>query len=156
MDLSEGDADWMLRGHHTVRMDDKGRIKLPAAYRRYLDERYGSEFYVTSLTGECARLYPMEEWLSIEEKLRSKGTSHAFVRKFLDRTNYYGQLAEVDSQGRILVHPMLRSSAELIGDVAVLGYLHYLEVWELDKFKVRIDSQPFTDDDVASLAELGI
>lgn len=146
----------MLRGHYTVRMDDKGRIKLPAAYRHYLEEHYGGEFYVTSLTGECARLYPIEEWLIIEQKLRSKGTSNAFVRKFLDRTNYYGQLAEVDAQGRILVHPMLRSSAELIGDVAVLGYLHYLEVWELDKFKMRIDSQPFTDYDAASLAELGI
>ncbi len=137
-------------------MDAKGRIKLPAAYRRYIDEHYGTEFYVTSLTGECARLYPMEEWMAIEEKLQKKGTSHSFVRKFLDRTNYYGQVAEADVQGRILVHPLLRSNAELIGNVAVLGYLHYLEVWELDKFKARIDSQTFTDDDAASLAELGI
>jgi len=137
-------------------MDEKGRIKLPAAYRRYLDEHYSSEFYVTSLSGECARLYPMEEWMAIEEKLQSKGTSYAAVRKFLDRTNYYGQVAEMDAQGRILVHPLLRSSAELIGNVAVLGYLHYLEVWELDKFKARIDGQPFTDDEAASLAELGI
>ena len=146
----------MLRGHYTVRMDDKGRIKLPAAYRRYIDEHYGAEFYVTSLTGECARLYPMQEWMSIEEKLQSKGTSDSAVRKFLDRTNYYGQLATVDTQGRILVHPLLRSSAELVGDVAVLGYLQYLEVWELDKFKARIDAQPFTDQDAASLAALGI
>jgi MraZ protein len=146
----------MLRGHYTVRMDEKGRIKLPAAYRRYIDEHYSTEFYVTSLTGECARLYPMPEWMVIEEKLRSKGTSNAAVRKFLDRTNYYGQLAEVDAQGRILVHPLLRSNAELIGDVAVLGYLQYLEVWELDKFKARIDSQPFTDEDSDSLAAIGI
>lgn len=146
----------MLRGHYTVRMDDKGRIKLPAAYRRYIDEHYGKEFYVTSLTGECARLYPMQEWMSIEEKLQSRGTSDSAVRKFLDRTNYYGQLAGVDTQGRILVHPLLRSSAELVGDVAVLGYLQYLEVWELDKFKARIDAQPFTDQDAASLAALGI
>lgn len=146
----------MLRGHYTVRMDDKGRIKLPAAYRRYIDEHYGTEFYVTSLSGECARLYPMPAWMAIEEKLKSKGTSNAAVRKFLDRTNYYGQLAEVDAQGRILVHPLLRSSAELMGDVAVLGYLQYLEVWELDKFKARIDGQPFTDEDAASLEALGI
>jgi len=146
----------MLRGNYTVRMDEKGRIKLPAAYRRYLDEHYSSEFYVTSITGECARLYPMEEWVSIEEKLQNKGTSYSAVRKFLDRTNYYGQVAEVDAQGRILIHPLLRSNAELVGNVAVLGYLHYLEVWELDRFKLRIDSQPFTDDDAASLAALGI
>lgn len=137
-------------------MDDKGRIKLPAAYRRYVDEHYGSEFYVTSITGEYARLYPMQEWMIIEEKLQSRGTMDKSVRKFLDRTNYYGQLAEMDSQGRLLVHPLLRSNAELVGDVAVLGYLQYLEVWEMDKFKARIDGDPYTDDDAASLAALGI
>jgi len=137
-------------------MDEKGRIKLPAAYRRYIDEHYGAEFYVTSLTGECARLYPMPEWLAIEEKLQSRGTMDAAVRKFLDRTNYYGQLADMDAQGRILVHPLLRSSAELVGDVAVLGYLQYLEVWELDRFKARMEAEPYTAADAASLASLGV
>jgi MraZ protein len=80
----------------------------------------------------------------------------AAVRKFLDRTNYYGQLAEMDSQGRILVHPLLRSSAELLGEVTVLGYLQYLEVWELDRFKARMDSNPYTEEDAASLSRLGI
>ena len=146
----------MLRGNYTVRMDEKGRIKLPAAYRRYVDEHYGPEFYVTSLTGECARLYPMKEWLAIEEKLQAAGTMDAAVRKFLDRTNYYGQLAEMDAQGRILVHPLLRQSAELTGDVAVLGYLQYLEVWELDKFRARLESQPYTAEDAAALSKLGV
>jgi MraZ protein len=146
----------MLRGNYTVRMDEKGRIKLPAAYRRYVDEHYGPEFYVTSLTGECARLYPMKEWLAIEEKLQAAGTMDAAVRKFLDRTNYYGQLAEMDAQGRILVHPLLRQSAELAGDVAVLGYLQYLEVWELDKFRARLESQPYTAEDAAALSKLGV
>jgi MraZ protein len=137
-------------------MDEKGRIKLPAAYRRHIEEHYGTEFYVTSLTGDCARLYPMPEWLAIEEKLQTRGTMDAAVRKFLDRTNYYGQLAEMDSQGRILVHPLLRSSAELLGEVTVLGYLQYLEVWELDRFKARMDSNPYTEEDAASLSRLGI
>ena len=60
----------------------------------------------------------------------------------------------VDCDGHVMER--VDEIAELIGNVAVLGYLHYLEVWELDKFKARIDSQPFTDDDAASLAELGI
>ena len=146
----------MLRGNYTIRMDEKGRIKLPAAYRRYIDEHYGSEFYVTSLTGDCARLYPMQEWLAIEEKLQSRGTMDTAVRKFLDRTNYYGQLAEMDSQGRMLIHPLLRMSADLIGEVAVLGYLQYLEVWNLTKFKVRLENEPYSAEDAARLASLGI
>lgn len=146
----------MLRGNYTVRMDEKGRIKLPAAYRRYIDEHYGTDFYVTSLTGECARLYPMREWLAIEEKLQSRGTMDAAVRKFLDRTSFFGQPCEMDTQGRLLIHPLLRTSAELTGDVAVIGYLQYLEVWELDKFKMRLDAEPYTAADAAALAQIGV
>ncbi|HJQ27083.1 MAG TPA: division/cell wall cluster transcriptional repressor MraZ [Blastocatellia bacterium] len=146
----------MLRGNYTVRMDEKGRIKLPAAYRRYVDEHYGADFYVTSLTGECARLYPMREWLAIEEKLQARGTMDAAVRKFLDRTSFYGQPSEMDAQGRLLIHPLLRTSAELTGDVAVIGYLQYLEVWELDKFKARLDAEPYTAADAAALAQMGV
>ncbi len=146
----------MLRGNYTVRMDEKGRIKLPAAYRRYIDEHYGTEFYVTSLTGEYARLYPMQEWHAIEEKLQSRGTEDITVKKFLNRTNYYGQNAEMDSQGRLLIHPLLRSSAALTGEVAVLGYLQYLEVWELDRFKMSLDSEPYTAEDAKNLASLGV
>ena len=146
----------MLRGNYTVRMDEKGRIKLPAAYRRYVDEHYGADFYVTSLTGECARLYPMREWLAIEEKLQARGTMDAAVRKFLDRTSFYGQPSEMDTQGRLLIHPLLRTRAELTGDVAVIGYLQYLEVWELDKFKARLDAEPYTAADAAALAQMGV
>ncbi len=146
----------MLRGNYTVRMDEKGRIKLPAAYRRYIDENYGSEFYVTSLAGESARLYPMKEWITIEEKLQVQSTEDESVRKFLDRTNYYGQNAEMDSQGRLLVHPLLRSSAQLSGEVAVLGYLRYLEVWELELFRRRLNAEPYTADDAKKLAALGV
>ncbi|PYP84726.1 MAG: division/cell wall cluster transcriptional repressor MraZ [Blastocatellia bacterium AA13] len=146
----------MLRGNSKVRIDEKGRIKIPTSYRRHIEENYGNEFYVTSLTGDSARIYPMKEWLLIEEKLRAKGTMDKAVRKFLDRTNYYGQVVEMDSQGRVLIHPLLRTSAHLVSDVAVLGYLHYLEVWSMDHFKQRLESEPYTEEDEASIAQLGI
>jgi MraZ protein len=146
----------MLRGNYTARVEEKGRIKIPSAYRRYIDEHYGPEFYVTSLTGECARLYPLQEWLTIEDKLQSRGTMDLAVRKFLDRTNYFGQPAEIDAQGRILIHPLLRQTAELSGDVAVLGYLQYLEVWSVHRFKARLEQEPYTDQDAANIALLGI
>jgi MraZ protein len=143
----------MLRGRYTVKIDGKGRIKIPSAYRRFIDETYGSsEFYVTSDTGDFARLYPMREWLVIEEKLQSQGTMDLAVRKFLDRTNYHGQIAEMDKQGRILIHPALRASADLVSDVDVMGYLQYLEVWSVDRFKDRLGKQAYSDEDAASVA----
>jgi MraZ protein len=77
-------------------------------------------------------------------------------RKFLDRTNYFGQQSTIDGQGRILIHPLLRKSAGVMGDVVVLGYLTYLEVWEIDVFKASKLSEAYTEDDEAAISKLGI
>ncbi|HYN85911.1 MAG TPA: hypothetical protein VER32_11705 [Pyrinomonadaceae bacterium] len=147
----------MLRGNYTARMDSKGRLKVPTVFRRYIEEKYqNAEFYVTSLTGDCARIYPLPEWESIEQRLNLLPSMEPSRRKFLDRTNYYGQQAAIDAQGRILIHPLLRRSAGVMGDVAVLGYLTYMEVWELERFERRLLSDPYTEEDEAAIAGLGI
>ena len=146
----------MLRGNYTARVDNKGRLKVPTAFRRYIEEKYGAEFYVTSLTGESARIYPLPEWESIEQRLLVLPSMDPTRRKFLDTTNYYGQQAAMDSQGRVLIHPLLRKSTRIVGDVAVLGYLTYLDVWELERFEDRLRSDPFTEEDEAAMARLGI
>jgi len=146
----------VLRGNYPARIDSKGRLKVPGLFRRYVEEKYGSQFYVTSLTGECVRIYPMPEWEAIEQRLSLLPSMDPARRKFLDRTNYYGQQSAMDMQGRVLIHPLLRKGAQVVGDVAVLGYLTYLEVWELDKFQQRMLSDPYTEEDEAAIARLGI
>jgi MraZ protein len=129
---------------------------VPGLFRRYVEEKYGSNLYLTSLTGECVRIYPMPEWEAIEQRLSLLPSMDPARRKFLDRTNYYGQQSAMDTQGRVLIHPLLRKSAQVVGDVAVLGYLSYLEVWELDRFQQRMLSDPYTEADEAAIARLGI
>jgi MraZ protein len=146
----------MLRGNYTARIDSKGRLKVPTPFRRLVEEQHGKEVYVTSLTGESVRIYPLSEWEAIEQRLALLPTMDPARRKFLDRTNYYGQQAAIDAQGRVLIHPLLRKSAGVIGDVAVLGYLTYLEVWELERFQQRLLSDPYTEEDEAAMARLGI
>jgi MraZ protein len=146
----------MLRGNYTARIDSKGRLKVPTPFRRLIEQQHGSEVYITSLMGESVRIYALAEWEAIEQRLALLPTMDPARRKFLDRTNYYGQQATIDNQGRVLIHPLLRKSAEVIGDVAVLGYLSYLEVWELERFKQRLLSDPYTEADEAAIARLGI
>ena len=146
----------MLRGNYTARMDSKGRLKIPTAFRRDIEERHGTEVYVTSLTGDCVRIYPLPEWESIEQRLAVLPSMDPARRRFLDRTNYYGQQATMDNQGRVLIHPLLRRSTGVMGDVAVLGYLNYLEVWELEQFQQRLLTDPYTEEDEAQIARLGI
>ncbi len=146
----------MLRGNYTARMDSKGRLKVPTAFRRYIEDKYDAHVYVTSLTGESVRIYPLEEWTAIEGRLALLPTMDVARRRFLDRTNYYGQGGTIDNQGRVLIHPLLRKTAGVMGDVAVLGYLNYLEVWELERFEQRLLTEPFTEEDEAAIARLGI
>lgn len=146
----------MLRGNYTARIDSKGRLKIPTPFRRQIEEKHGAGVYVTSLTGESVRIYPLPEWESIEQRLALLPSMDPARRKFLDRTNYYGQQSVMDAQGRVLVHPLLRRSAGIIGEVAVLGYLTYLEVWELERFRERLLSDPYTEEDETAIARLGI
>src|SRR5258706_9668899 len=146
----------MLRGNYTARIDSKGRLKVPTLFRRYVEDKHGSALYVTSLTGECVRVYPMPEWEAIEQRLALLPSMDPARRKFLDRTNYYGQQSSMDTQGRVLVHPLLRKSAAVVGDVAVLGYLKYLEVWEIGKFQPRMLADPDNEEDEAGSWPLGI
>jgi transcriptional regulator MraZ len=148
----------MLRGSYTATMDEKGRLKVPANFKRYLDERYGQgDYYVTSLDGGFARIYPIKEWEEMEGRLALLPSMDPAKRRFLDRANYYGQVQQMDAQGRILIHPTLRTAAELLGEVTVFGYLTYLEVWSAERFRrLRLDEQPFTDEDAEAIARLGI
>jgi MraZ protein len=146
----------VLRGNHSARIDDKGRLKLPTAFRALVEEQHGSALFVTSLTGESVRVYPMPVWLGVEERLRRMPSTHPARLKFLDRVNYYGQVSEFDSQGRVVVPPRLRAAAGITGEVDVLGQVDYLEVWNHERLLARFEQSPFTDDDARALAEHGI
>ena len=146
----------MFRGNHPTRVDEKGRLKVPAEYKRVIDEKYAQRFYITSVDGIVAQIYPFEEWERIEQKLASLSTFNPTKKKFLNRTNYYGQVVEMDGQGRLLVPQILRESAQIRGEVAVLGNLTYLEVRNLEAFRKEIDEHAFTDEDTKTLDELGI
>jgi len=144
----------MLRGNYTTRIDEKGRIKIPAAFRDIILQKYGSEFFVTSLDGDHVRLYPLPEWEKIEQRLAQLPEMDPVKEKFLRVTNFYGRQATMDGQGRILIHPPLRAKAELNSEVAVLGYITYLQVWNLEKFEAQLGV--FTKEDAAAIAKLGI
>jgi MraZ protein len=134
----------MFRGNHPTRVDEKGRLKVPSEFKRVLDEKYGTQFYITSLDGKVAQVYPFEEWERIEQK------------KFLSRVNYWGQVVEMDGQGRLLMPQLLRDAAQIKGEVAVTGNLTYLVVRNLEAYRKEIEEQEFTPEDEKTLDELGI
>ncbi|MCC7008724.1 MAG: division/cell wall cluster transcriptional repressor MraZ [Acidobacteria bacterium] len=146
----------MLRGSYPAKIDDRGRLKLPNAFKALVEEQHGTGLYVTSVTGESVRVYPMPVWLAVEQRLARMPSTHPARAKFLDRVNYYGQLGELDAQGRLGIPARLRDAAGMVGEVDVLGQVEYLEVWNHERLLAKLQREPFTDDDARALAEFGI
>ncbi len=151
-----------LRGNSPATVDDKGRLKLPASFKAELEafaqgEGQGSPaHYLTSLDGRSARLYPLSIWEGIEARLAALPSTSPAKRKFLEVTAYYGSEVAPDAQGRFVIPPTLREAAGLTGEVAVLGQMDHLALWNKGGFERRLASEPLTPEDLAQLADLGI
>src|SRR6201999_979447 len=100
-----------------------------------IDESYGSQFYITSKDGRVAEIHPLQEWEKFERKLAEIPNFNPAKKKLLDRLNYFGQMAEMDAQGRVLLPQILREQAGVTGDVVVFGMQTYLEVANHDSFR---------------------
>ena len=144
----------MFRGNSPATVDDKGRLKVPTAFRSLLDSKYGRELFLTSVTGEYVRIYPMPVWVEFEEKLSKVPSTHPSKLRLLDRLNYFGQASDLDAQGRVLIPVRLREAATMSGEVDVLGQFSYLDVWNHDRFLAKLQRDPYTD--ARALSEFGI
>lgn len=142
-----------LRGSAPARVEDKGRLKIPTVFRGVIQDQHGPDVFITSLTGDCVRIYPLPVWLEIERKLSEMPSTHPTRVKFLDRVNYYGVPGELDSQGRIVIPPHLRESASIAGDVRVFGRIDHVEVWNEERFAQKLQRESWTDEDGLRIAE---
>ncbi len=146
----------MFRGSAPTKIDNKGRLKVPTEFRRILEERYGSEVFITSVTGQSALLYPLPVWEEIEQRLLQVPSANRAKQRYLERVNYFGNQLRLDSQGRVVVPQILRESAETIGEVVVSGRIEHLEIWNRERFDQKLSDEPFSEDDYQLLAELGV
>jgi MraZ protein len=145
-----------LRGSQATKLDGKGRLKLPVGFRSEIEQEHGKEFYITSLRGDCIRLYPFSVWDEIEKRIAALPSKKPVVKKFLRATNYFGQQASMDSQGRLLLPQGLRESAQLEDEVRVVGSMDYLEIWRDDTLRDAVENNPWNDRDDEELSEMGI
>jgi len=144
----------MFRGNHPAKVDEKGRLKLPAAFKQLLDAQHVTQFYITSMDGESAEIWPLPEWEKREELLAEASTLDDAVQKYLDLTSYYGQQVEIDNQARVLLPQILRGTARLDAEVTVFGKLLYLEVRNREIFEQNLPAKEMTAEDRLSLAAI--
>lgn len=145
-----------LMGHSPAKVDQKGRIKIPTSFRTVLEEKYGPDCYITSMDGQRALIYPLPIWQELQARLSAMpSTSQARV-KLAERLAYFGQLAAMDGQGRLLVPAILRSVAGIADEVVVLGNNDHLVVWNEQKMQKRLSENPMTEEDWKELELHGV
>ena len=145
----------MFRGNHPAKVDEKGRLKLPSAFKQLVDAGSVAQFYVTSTDGRSAEVWPLPEWEKREEQLADASEMDEAVKKYLSLTSYYGQQVEMDSQGRVLLPQILRSAAGLDDqDAVVIGMRTYIEVHNRKAFEASLTVNALTSEDRGKMAEI--
>ena len=143
-----------FRGSAPARLDEKGRVKIPSLFRQQIEEAFGADVFVTSLHGREILVYPLSIWRALEEKLAGLPAIHRAKNKFLERVNFFGQDAALDSQGRVLVPQILRDMAKLPADVVVTGNIDHLVVTDRGATRDRMATENFTVEDYDELSKL--
>jgi MraZ protein len=145
----------MYRGNHPAKVDEKGRLKVPSAFKALLDAASVTQFFVTSADGKSAEIWPLPEWEKVEQKLLRVSALDRAVKEYLNLVNYYGQQVEMDNQGRILLPQLLRTKAQLDAEVNVMGKLKFIEVHNKEIFeKENLRPEGISADNQQRVAQL--
>jgi MraZ protein len=133
----------MFFGTYTPRLDDKGRLFLPAKFRDELAEG----LVITRGQERCLNVWSRQEFGTFTERLRATSVTNKAGRDYV-RMLFAGASDETpDKQGRITVPPMLRDYASLVKDCIVIGAMNRIEVWDATAWQTYSDQheQAFAD-----------
>ena len=145
----------VFRGNHPAKVDEKGRLKLPAGFKSLVDAASVTQFYVTSADGESAQVWPLPAWEKREAALSTLSALEPVLEKYLSATSYFGQQVEMDAQGRILLPQILRAKAGLDDEEAVvLGMGEYVALHNRKRYEAKAEANKLTEEDRRRLAQL--
>lgn len=146
----------MLSGNLPTKIDAKGRLKIPSEFRSFIESKFGTTFYISSMDGRIVRIYPYPIWEENAKVIENNSTISPALEKFATITSFYGKIVEMDSQGRVLLPPLLRKDANMNGEVIVLGMTYYLELHRMEDAREKVQKITFEREDRQELKDMGV
>ena len=143
-----------FRGSFVLRVDDRGRVKIPSQYLSILTGQYGNDLYITSLNGDNVLIYPLKVWEDIEQSIEKIKVRAPEIQEYISRTSYWGNESEVDNRGRVLIPPELRKTSQLDSNLRIFGEIDHMVVWNEELFKKKSLSGKFTDEKLQAVSRL--
>lgn len=128
----------MFRGSNEINMDAKGRMAIPARYREPLLDRCAGQLVATiDIKDRCLLIYPLPEWEKIEVQISSLPTFNDNTRRLQRLLIGHARELELDSNGRVLVPPELRSYAQVDKKVMLVGQGRRFELWSQENWEIK-------------------
>jgi MraZ protein len=143
-----------FRGSYELKVDDKGRIKIPSKYLSVLEEQHGKELYITSVNGDRVFLYPLKVWEVIEQGIEQMKVRTPEIEDYISRTSFWGNESEVDNRGRVLIPPELRTACQLDGQARLIGKIDHMVLWNEDLFREKTLKGDFSDEKMNEVSRL--
>jgi MraZ protein len=125
-------------GSYTYTLDEKGRVSLPAPFRREAEEQ---RFVLLQVYPPALALYPEVAWREVEERLRGVLRNDPEARLWVLRVMSSAVEVVPDSQGRILIPGRLQEAANLAGQVLLVGAIDKVELWNPGEFEGAVDGK---------------
>ena len=119
----------MFRGINAINIDGKGRLMVPTRYREALGQNRASLVVTIDTEETCLLLYPADQWQVIEDNLQRLPSFNVAARRIQRLLIGHATDVEVDSNGRILLPPLLREYAQLEKRVVLIGQGNKFEIW---------------------------
>ena len=138
-----------FRGSFTHTIDHKGRVSIPARYRRQLSGDADETFVVLRGLDTCVALYPSDEFRRLDERMRARSFSDEANRRYQRMMLVDSRDETLDAQGRVTLPPRLIAHAQLTKDVLVVGVLDHLELWNPERFETYVQSSSKTYEEIA-------
>ena len=141
----------MFSGVSTLNLDGKGRLSVPSKHRDALFAQCEGRLIVTVEPSGCLLIYPEPEWAPIYEKLNALTGAQAGIKRLIIG---HAEDVQLDSAGRLLVSPRLRTVAKLDKEVALVGMGSKFELWDAVEWDRRTAATMAIDsDDLAAQME---
>ena len=138
-------------GEYHNSLDTKNRLNIPAKFRKVLDPVNDRTFVITRGFDKCLDLYTLEDWSKVEEQLSKLSSIRGRQRSFVRSVTRYATSVQYDGQGRIQIPDSLLGYSGIKKDVAVIGMINKIELWDpniiskIDANEAGFDDNSFDD-----------
>ncbi len=138
-----------FKGQYKFTLDAKGRLNIPAKFRKALTPEANDSFVIVRGMDNCLFAYPLDEWKEKEKRLRNLSSTQAGNRRFIRMLTANASESQFDKQGRIAIPSNLIELAGIEKEILIIGTLDKLELWNPNTFEKYLDDSPDTFESLA-------